>query len=104
MVTVNFAKLAAVARAPRARREMCSLQLALHQTTCYSYVTFIAMWGDSFFLAIIYGSLFIGWGCNLPNGLHPILYFLLIAGSHVIYLQLISLDAWEVNQPIMCPS
>lgn len=61
-------------------------------------MTFISIWGDSFFLTIIYRLLFIGWECNLPNGLHLVLYFLFIASSYVIYLQFIRLDGWVVNQ------
>ena len=61
-------------------------------------MTFISIWGDSFFLTIIYGSLFIGWECNLPNGLHLVLYFLFIASSYVIYLQFIRLDEWVMYQ------
>jgi hypothetical protein len=95
VIIVNFLNLAAM------QEKMCMLQLVLHQTTSYSYVTFISIGGDSFFLTVIYEPLFIGWGCNLPNGFHPILYFLLIASSYVIYLQLMSLDGWEVNQHIL---
>lgn len=61
-------------------------------------MTFISIWGDSFFLTIIYRPLFIGWDCNLPNGLHLVLYFLFIASSYVIYLQLIRLDGWVAEQ------
>lgn len=65
-----------------------------------SYVTFISIWGDSFSLTIIYRPLFIGWDCNLPNGLHLVLYFLFIASSYVIYLQFIGLDGWAINQHV----
>lgn len=54
--------------------------------------------GNSFFSTLIYRPLFIGWGCNLPNGLHLVLYFLFIVSSYVIYLQFIRLDGWIVNQ------
>lgn len=61
-------------------------------------MTFISIWRDSFSLTIIYRSLFIGWECNLPNGLHLGLYFLFIASSYVMYLQFIRLDGWVINQ------
>lgn len=61
-------------------------------------MTFISIWGDSFFLTAIYRSLFVGWGCSLPNGLHLVLRFLFIASSYVTYLQFIRLDGWVINQ------
>ena len=76
------------------------MRLAALRILCSSYVTFISIWGDSFSRTIIYRPLFIGWDCNLPNGLHLVLYFLFIASSYVIYLQFIGLDGWAINQRV----
>lgn len=75
---------------------MCGVPFAARQTLCRSSETFISIWRDSFSLTVIYRSLFIGWDCNLPNGLHLVLYFLFIASPYVIYLQFIRLDGWVV--------